>query len=122
VRKFFVGAFVIVMGSLALAGSFQSRFVGANPAGPIHVAENEFMLVRNFTQEGSGASRGYVTWNDPTNNAPAIKVLDAAIVNGSPSPAPEEVVNSIIIAGPANVRFVCGDSAQCLATFKIDSN
>jgi hypothetical protein len=119
-KSLLTGVLVIAAAMVAIAGSFKSRFIGATPVGPIRIDENEFMLIRNFTQDGPGTSRGFVAFNEDNGNP--VKVLDAAIVSPSPSPAPEEVINSIVIAGPARVRFVCGAGANCFVTYKIDSN
>ena len=119
-KTLFVCAFLITVATLALGGSFKSTFIGAgNSHGPIHVADNEFMLIRNFTQEAGGTPRGYVRYQ--RGDGQDLKVLTASIADPAAPQGSEEVINSIIIAGPASVRFFCGD-ANCFATFKIDSN
>jgi hypothetical protein len=77
------------------------------------------MLIRNFTQEG-GTDRGAVTVGKP-NNATATStpvVLTAAIVG--PMSATEEVINDVVIAGPADVTISCGSDAtgNCFISYK----
>lgn len=122
-KSFLVSTLFIAAATLAFAGSFKSRFIGQTPPDPVHIAENEFMLIRNFTQDGEGQGnlpRGFVTYNEDSGNV--IKILDAAIVNSAAPAGSEEVINSIIVAGPARVRFVCGREVNCFVTYKIDSN
>lgn len=117
--KLFLSCGLLILSAAALfAGEFKTLFIGASPDG-IRVEDGEFMLIRNFTQDQVGTSRGVVTFNHRDGNAVAI--LSASIQTNSSS-NPEEVVNSVIVAGPGIVKFQCGDGARCLATFKIDSN
>jgi hypothetical protein len=74
------------------------------------------MLIRNFTQEG-GTDRGFVTVNHNVN------VLTAAILTSDPTQGTEEVINTVIIAGPADVTVTCGTTTgNCFITFKKESN
>ena len=116
----------LVIGSLfaiaafAHAGQFKSVFI-TNNHGPIHVLDGELMVIRNFTQENDGSTRGFVTFSE--HGSEKVTVLTASIVNpDDATQGSQEVINSIVIAGPAIVNFHCGDGATCFATFKIDSN
>jgi hypothetical protein len=99
-----------------MAGDFKSATIFPPNALSKHLSDNEVMIIRNFTQEG-GSTRGVVTVN--IDNQPPVNVLTAAILNaftGSP-----EVINNVIIAGPANVTVTCAaDATDCFITYKKD--
>src|SRR5437588_487013 len=86
----------------------------------IRVHGDQFMVIRNFTQE-MGTTRGVVTVSKPPNPPVPVQVLAAAIISQSTSP-PLDVINSVVIAGPADVTFTCGNGATCFVSFKKDSN
>ena len=114
-----IGSFV-ALAAFAQAGQFKSVFITGNH-GPVHILDNELMVIRNFTQDTAGSSRGYVTFNN--RDSDRINVLTASIIDSTAPEGSQEVINSIIIAGPAIVNFHCEDTgARCFATFKIDSN
>ena len=120
----FLSAFLLLcMSALCLiAGQFKSTFFSStNDVGPIPIADNELMVIRNFTQDGPGTSRGYAVFNHDQGHEP-IKILAASIVDSASPEGSQEVINSVIVAGPGRVRFHCGDAANCFVTFKIDSN
>ena len=82
---------------------------------------DQVMVIRNFTQE-DGMTRGVVMVTPDSSPTP-VNVLAAAILN--PSTAnPPDVINSIVIAGPADVSVTCGASMgkNCFISFKKDSN
>jgi hypothetical protein len=98
------------------ADDFKSEVIPANlscPSCPIHVRGDQLMFIRNFTQEG-GSDHGVVTATIGTDSA---SVLQAAIVDPMTSP---EVINSVVIAGPAFVDIKCGSDAtgNCFVSFK----
>ena len=119
-KRVFCRAFTIVafFASVAgvMAGDFKSEIIFPPNAFSKHVSDNEVLIIRNFTQEG-GSTRGVVTVN--IDNQPPVNVLTAAILNaftGSP-----EVINNVIIAGPANVTVTCAaDATDCFITYKKD--
>jgi len=100
----------------AMANDFKSEVIFPPNALSKHVSGDEILIIRNFTQEG-GSTRGVVTVN--VNNQPAVNVLTAAILNVLASP---EVINSVIIAGPANVTVTCAaDATDCFISYKKDN-
>jgi hypothetical protein len=115
---------ILALGLCGFAGTtfaddFRSHsFV--DTLGTIRVRGDQFMVIRNFTQE-MGGTRGVVTVSKPPNPAAPVMVLAAAIISQSTSP-PLEVINSVVIAGPADVTFTCGTGATCFVSFKKDSN
>lgn len=101
----------------AMANDFKSEVIFPPNALSKHVSGNEILIIRNFTQEG-GSTRGVVTVN--INNQPAVNVLTAAILNAFAGSL--EVINSVIIAGPANVTVTCAaDATDCFISYKKDN-
>ncbi len=80
------------------------------------------MVIRNFTQEDSTSStRGVVTVTTRGSTVITAGVLTAAIL--STTTAPPDVINSVVIAGPADVSVTCGAApGNCFISFKKDSN
>ena len=108
------------------ADDFKSVVIPGDGTGlAIHalprVHGDQFMVIRNFTQEGTVSDpRGVVTVTQLSNMQMA-NVLSAAILDPSFSP---EVINNVVIAGPADVSVTCGASppGNCFISFKKDSN
>jgi hypothetical protein len=97
------------------AGDFVSMVVQANQSLPtITVPGDRFLVIRNFTQEAGGMSRGFVSVT--TNGLTANNVLTATIVDPALS-GTLEVINNIVIAGPATVTVTCGDT-NCFITYR----
>lgn len=102
------------------ADNFKSLTFDASSPQTIRVHDDQFMLIRNFTQE-TGSDHGVVTVAKPNaataTSTPA--VLAAAILDQTPV----EVINSVVIAGPADVTFTCGTSGgNCFISYKKDDN
>lgn len=99
------------------AGDFQSAIImpGSSLPTPINVPDNRFLIIRNFTQDG-GAPRGVITANLLDSGLMA-NVLAAAIVDPALKP---EVINNVVIAGPATVTVTCGTGAatSCVLTYR----
>src|SRR6266480_83348 len=88
---------ICVLAGTASADDFKSvTIVGPNSLDPIRVHGDQFMVIRNFTQD-TGTMRGVVMVSKPPSAAP-VNVLAAAILDMSQL----EVINSVIIAGPAD--------------------
>jgi hypothetical protein len=94
------------------AGDFKSVILTpANSSHAIHVPNDNFLVIRNFTQMGSTTPRGLIT---ATVNGMPATILAAAFVNNmSPS---IEVINNVIVAGPADVMVTCG--ATCFVSYR----
>jgi hypothetical protein len=109
--------FVVVLAALAFADDFKSMTIaGGASSDPIRVHGDQFMVIRNFTQE-DGTLSGVVTVTKPTGSP--VNVLTAAILTDSPP----DVINNVIIAGPADVTVTCGNtSGNCFISFKKDNN
>ena len=111
-----VALFCFGFASAIFAGDFKSAVViDGSPLGPIHVAGDHFLVIRNFTQEG-GTTRGLVNVYDISTGQSA-NVLAAAIIDTDPG-TPVEVINNVVIDGPANVTVTCGTGATCFVTYR----
>jgi hypothetical protein len=77
------------------AADFKSAIITTS-ALTISVPDGHILHIRNFTQEG-GSERGVVT---VTINNQTANVLNAAIIDTT---VPPEIINQIVIAGPATV-------------------
>jgi hypothetical protein len=114
---------VLAFGLCAFAGTtfaddFKSvTITGGTPLGPIRVHGDQFMVIRNFTQDTTQMTRGVVMVSAPTSSTP-VNVLAAAILDMTPL----EVINNVVIAGPADVTVTCDPSATCFVSYKKDSN
>jgi hypothetical protein len=122
-------AFVVCgFGGATFADDFKSVVIpgdgtggtGGTPHPLPRVHGDQFMVIRNFTQE-DGTISGLVSVTKPPSSLTPVSVLSAAILDPSASP---EVINSIVIAGPADVSVTCGASVgkNCFISFKKDSN
>jgi len=123
-RGFVAAFFCFVFAVIAFADDFKSMVIQGDSgftATPLpHIQGDQFMVIRNFTQEASASSmRGTVTVTKPPGGM-SVKVLAAAILDPSVSP---EVINSVVIAGPADVSVTCGAATgNCFISYKKDSN
>ena len=119
--RFLAALFCFVFAAVAFADDFKSVTIVGGPSaslGPIRVHGDQFMVIRNFTQDTGTTERGAVMVSAPPSST-AVNVLAAAILSMSPL----DVINSVVIAGPADVTVTCPDaSANCFISYKKDSN
>src|SRR5213080_22387 len=103
----------------AFADDFKSMVITSGMSAdlpPIH--GDQFMVIRNFTQD-DGSPRGVVTVTKPPNGGTSVNVLAAAVLDASPP----DVINSVVIAGPADVSVTCGTTTgNCFISYRKDSN
>ena len=110
--------FLFAFANFAYADDFKSvTITGGTPLGPIRVHGDQFMVIRNFTQDTTQITRGVVMISAPPSLT-QVSVLAAAILDMTPL----EVINSVVIAGPADVTVTCDPSASCFISYKKDSN
>ena len=105
--------------STTLAENFKSKVVP--PELDLHVNGDETLFIRNFTQEDDGsATRGVVT---VTKAGVDVKVLTAAILDETTTNL-LEVINSVVIGGPADVAITCGATSggNCFISYKKEGN
>jgi hypothetical protein len=107
---------ICALPGIALAGDFKSAVINdMNPTVNLHVSNEQFLVIRNFTQDMDTNPRGFVTVA-PIPAGPMTKILVAAVVD--PTLSPPEVINNIVVAGPANVSATCGAGATCFLTYR----
>jgi hypothetical protein len=97
------------------AGEFHSVIITTSPL-MINVNDDHSLRIWNFTQEG-GTQRGVVT---VTINGQTVNVLTASIIDTgvSPTPSPLEIVNQVVIAGPAQVAVAPVSGATLFITYR----
>jgi hypothetical protein len=109
----------------AFADDFKSVVIagdnGVSSTSLPRVHGGQFMVIRNFTQDVSASlTSGVVTVTKLPGGTP-VSVLTSAILDPANSP---ETINSVVIAGPADVSVTCGASpgSNCFISFKKDNN
>jgi hypothetical protein len=90
----------VASATLLRAGEFHSVVITTS-ALTLNVNDDHSLRIWNFTQQG-GAARALITVTTSTGTA---NVLAATIIDAtaSPTPAPLEPINQVVIAGPAQV-------------------
>ena len=119
-RRAFFAIAILVTVTLSirtvLAGPYHTKIIGPSDQPlVINVAENVFLQIRNFTQEG-GAARGAVTVTN-NDNATA-NVLTASLINPSTVTIAPETINRVVIAGPAAVTISPVTGATLTITYR----
>ena len=101
------------------ADDFKSLVVASGVTADLpRVHGDQFMVIRNFTQD-DGSPGGFVTVTKPPNGGTSVNVLAAAVLDVSPP----DVINSVVIAGPADVSVTCGTtSGNCFISYRKGSN
>jgi hypothetical protein len=121
-KRFFLLLLVAGFAGSIFAADFKSVIITTS-ALTINVPDDHILHIRNFTQEG-GTERGVVTVK--INNQTA-NVLNAAIIDNTavtspaatPSPTgPPEIINQIVIAGPATVTVPPIPGATLFISFR----
>jgi hypothetical protein len=108
--------------SFVFAGQFKSKIITSSPL-MITVPADRFLRVWNFTQQG-GVDRGVVsvTLEDgQTANVLAATRIDSSSF-ASVSPSPQEVINRVTIAGPAQVTIAPVLGATLFITYRKGEN
>jgi hypothetical protein len=121
-KRSFVLLLIAGFAGAIFAADFKSIIITTS-ALTINVPDDHILHIRNFTQEG-GTERGVVTVK--INNQTA-NVLNAAIIDNTavtspaatPSPTvPPEIINQIVIAGPATVTVPPIPGATLFISFR----
>ncbi len=116
-------AFFLLNAGFVFAGGFKSKVITTSPV-TITVPDDRFLKITNFTQEG-GTERGVVRVNLSGDSGGAVNVLAATRIDlstGINSQAFPEINNSVVIAGPADVRIAPVMGATLLITYKKEPN
>jgi hypothetical protein len=111
--------FVLIFSRAVFGDDFKSLTISSgSPSETFRVHNGQFMVVRNFTQDDLIGARGVVTVTKPPSGTP-VNVLTTATLDASPP----DIINSVVIAGPADVVFTCGDTTgNCFVSYKKDNN
>jgi hypothetical protein len=116
--RFVAALCCFVFAAIAFAGDFKSAIISGGGSLLLpHVANDQFLVIRNFTQDTATSSRGIVMVTTHTGTA---NVLTAAILDPS-NTSSLEVINNVVVAGPADVTVKCGDGTDCFITYRKDS-
>ena len=116
-------AFFLLNAGFVFAGGFKSKVITTSPV-TITVPDDRFLKITNFTQEG-GTERGVVRVNLSGDSGGSVNVLAATRIDlstGINSQAFPEINNSVVIAGPAEVRVAPVMGATLLVTYKKEPN
>jgi hypothetical protein len=121
--RYLIAVSFCAFATFSRADDFKSMVIPADgtPHALPRVHGDQFMVIRNFTQEyGSSSTRGVVMVSQD-GGATWVQVLSAAFLDTT---NPPDIINSVVIAGPADVRATCGATspANCFISFKKDSN
>jgi len=124
-RRYLVACVLFGTTTFAFAGEFKSRIITSSPL-MITVPDNHFLKVSSFTQEG-GVDRGVVTvtltgqteqtgQTGQTANVLTASRIDSSTVGASQNPP--EIINRVIIAGPAQVTVAPVLGATLFITYR----
>lgn len=116
-------ALFILNGGFVFGGGFKSKVIITSPL-TITVPDDRFLKITNFTQQG-GTERGVVGVNLSGDAGGSANVLAATRIDlstGINSQAFPEINNSVVIAGPAEVRIAPVMGATLLITYKKEPN
>jgi hypothetical protein len=119
--RLFLALVLLASATSLSADDFRSKIIDQNGTlpNPIHVPDGQYLVIRNFTQDG-GTMRGLVNVYLIATGQSA-DVLAATIIDQNNPPA-LEVMNRLVVAGPANVTVTCGDGTNCFITYKKESD
>lgn len=115
--RLFAVLFVFSFVTLAHAGNWISQVVQVGDSFTIEVPDGHFLIIRNFTQEGTFSSistRGQITATD--KNGFSGTVITATIADTDPGTVLEPV-NEVVVAGPSTVTVTGGDTS-CFLTYR----
>jgi hypothetical protein len=120
--RWFIAFFILNTG-FVFAGGFKTKIITTSPL-TITVPEDRFLKITNFTQEG-GTERAVARVNLSGDAGGIANVLTATRIDfssGINSQSFPEIVNRVVIAGPANVRIAPVPGATILISYKKEPN
>ena len=98
------------------AGPYHTKVIPSNGAPlTLSIAENVFLRIRNFTQEGPATARGTVL---VAVDNQTVNVLSASQIDSTNLATPPEVMNRVVIAGPATVTINPVPNATLTITYQ----
>src|SRR5438034_11246460 len=103
----FVGLTFLAAAAVAVANPFKSKVITSS-ALVITVPDDHFLKITNFSQQG-GTDRGVVavtlTGDENSGTANVLTATRIDLSTGASSQNSPEIVNRVIIAGPAQVTI-----------------
>jgi len=117
---------ILAAASFALANPFKTKIItGASSALVITVPSDHFLKITNFSQEG-GTDRGVVsvtlTGDENSGTANVLTATRVDLSTGINSQIAPEIINRVIIAGPAQVTVAPVTGATLFITYRKESN
>ncbi len=115
--------FLLLYAGFVFADGFKSKVITDSPLN-IPVADDRFLRITNFTQEG-GTQRGFVRVNLSGDSGGVANILTAARIDlstGINSQKFPEIGNEVVVAGPADVRIAPVTGALLFITYKKETN
>jgi hypothetical protein len=109
---------VLAFASFIRADDFFSRTILSGQTFSFsHLRGGQFLIIRNFTQDDLVTTRGVVMVTKPPGTS--ANILSAANLAADPP----DVINTVVIAGPADVSAMCGDTTgNCFISYRKGSN
>lgn len=117
---------VLAAASFAFANPFKTKIItGTNSALIITVPDDHFLKITNFSQQG-GTDRGVVsvtlTGDENGGTANVLTATRIDLSTGTNAQNAPEVINRVIIAGPAQVTVAPVTGATLFITYRKESN
>jgi len=121
-----IALIILAAASLAFANPFKSRIItGTSSPLVITVPDDHFLKITNFSQEG-GTDRGVVavtlTGDENSGTANVLTATRIDLSTGASSQNSPEIVNRVVIAGPAQVTIAPITGATLFISYRKESN
>jgi hypothetical protein len=121
-----IALIILAAASFAFANPFKTKIItGSSSALAITVPDDHFLKITNFTQQG-GTDRGVVsvtlTGDENGGTANVLTATRVDLSTGINAQIAPEVINRVIIAGPAQVTVTPVTGATLFITYKKEPN
>src|SRR6184192_1403251 len=117
-------AFFLLNAGFVFAGGFKSNIITTSQL-TVTIPEDHFLKITNFTQQG-GTDRGVVsvtlTGDENSGTANVLTATRIDLSTGTNSQNAPEIINRVIIAGPAQVTVAPVTGATLFITYRKESN
>src|SRR5213593_2522353 len=122
--RYFVALAFFAAAAVAFANPFNSKIITSS-ALVITVPDDHFLKITNFSQQG-GTDRGVVsvtlTGDENSGTANVLTATRIDLSTGTNSQNAPEIINRVIIAGPAQVTVAPVTGATLFITYRKESN
>jgi hypothetical protein len=116
---------ILAAASFAFANPFKTKIITGGSPLVITVPDDHFLKITNFSQQG-GTDRGVVsvtlTGDENSGTANVLTATRVDLSTGINSQIAPEVINRVIIAGPAQVTVAPVTGATLFITYRKESN